>query len=333
MKDSIAILWDIENVTPSADSSFVRGLIEYASEIGQISVATAYGDWTKREIQKTALSLSENSFELIHVPSSKKNSTDLTLTTDAIELIHLYKHITRVILVAGDSDFRPLLLKLRKNGIRTYIICDAKSASEDLLLLADDYKDYRDLITDDEEDDDLSGESHDDTSLTFDDAAELVIEALNYLKNEKKKTSLGAVKIRVKLLNSYFDERKLGYSGWKRFIMAVANKNLITIQQSNRDMILNPLEEKIDDRKRLPFILYHLIKNINILNKDFGDDWLEYSVISQGMKDHHIDMRRHGYYKFKQLIQAAEKRNLVQCTNKDSTWYAKLSLTSKKFFT
>ena len=58
---SIAILWDIENVTPSTDSLFVRGLIDYATDIGRISIARAYGDWTRSGIRHTAEVLAENS--------------------------------------------------------------------------------------------------------------------------------------------------------------------------------------------------------------------------------------------------------------------------------
>ena len=87
---------------------------------------------------------------MIHIPYNKKqkNSADMALSTHAIELIYMYPHIKKIILVTGDADFRPLLQSLRKHGIETIIICDSQSASEDLLLLADDYKDFRDLIPD-----------------------------------------------------------------------------------------------------------------------------------------------------------------------------------------
>ena len=159
MKESIAILWDIENVTPSSNTGFVTGLLEYAGENGRISVARAYGDWTKRELKGISQVLAQNSFEMMHVPMSRKDSADITLITNTIEIMYQYPHIKKIILVTGDADFRPLLQAMRKHGIETTIICDAKSASEDLLLLADAYKDYRELIPvpgedeDDEEDD------------------------------------------------------------------------------------------------------------------------------------------------------------------------------------
>ena len=74
VRESIAILWDIENVTPSTDSLFVRGLLDYAADLGTLSIARAYGDWTRSGIRYTAEVLADNSFEMIHIPKSKKNS-------------------------------------------------------------------------------------------------------------------------------------------------------------------------------------------------------------------------------------------------------------------
>ena len=92
--DSVAILWDIENVTPSTDKLFVNGLLDYADGLGRVSIATAYADWTRDFLRKLSEILAEHSFELVHVPRSRKNSADMTLITSALEMIHQYQHIT-----------------------------------------------------------------------------------------------------------------------------------------------------------------------------------------------------------------------------------------------
>ena len=146
-----AILWDIENVTPPAGSGYIQSIIETIEEGGKISYAMAFGNWNRPGIKNIAGDLAANSFELIHVPKSRKDSSDMSMVAHGVELIFQYPHVERYVLITGDADFRPLLLSLRKYGKQTLIICDAKNASEDLLKMADDYRDYREIIDDDEE--------------------------------------------------------------------------------------------------------------------------------------------------------------------------------------
>ena len=153
-----AILWDIENVTPPAGSGYIQSIIETIEEGGKISYAMAFGNWNRPGIKNIAGDLAANSFELIHVPKSRKDSSDMSMVAHGVELIFQYPHVERYVLITGDADFRPLLLSLRKYGKQTLIICDAKNASEDLLKMADDYRDYREIIDDDEEAESRSSE-------------------------------------------------------------------------------------------------------------------------------------------------------------------------------
>ncbi len=226
-QENIAIFWDVENVTPSTDSNFVQGLFEYVNEIGKLTLATAFADWTKPGVKKTAEKLAENSFEMIHVPKAKKNSSDLKLVSHAIEVLFQYEHITKYIIVTGDVDFRHLLITLRKHGKEIIIICDSQSANEDLLDLADSYKDYRDLIPDDLDNLDeelLDSSEHTEIKLTYDKAADYIREAVSILLKKNKKPLLSAVKVRVKLLNESFNEKDLGHKSWKSLLIALSKK-------------------------------------------------------------------------------------------------------------
>ncbi len=329
MDESVAILWDIENVTPRSDSLFVNGLIEYAGALGKISIATAYGDWTKPSVRKTADALAENSFELIHVPKSKKNSTDIMLSTHAVELIHQWPHIRKLILVAGDADFRPLLLSLRKHGLTIIIICDAQSASEDLLVLADDYKDYRDLIPDADEDESVSAREVK-TELSLKEAFSLLREAISIMYAQKRTTSMGAVKVRMKLLNENFDESRLGFKSWKKFVQKAAEEGHIVIQQTEKDFIL-ALKE--GDRERayessLPNGIRELLQGIEEITQSKKTTWVAFSAVSNNLIEKDIDIKKYGYNKFKKLIQAAEKRNLVETKNIGERWSVRLKNTT-----
>ena len=142
----MALLWDLENVNPGADSLFLEGLIEHAESKGRVVTARAYGNWTNTVFSKLAPSLTRRYFYLVHIPKGRKNSSDMVLVSDTLEILRIHDHIDTFILVTGDSDFRFLVLALRRAGKMVHIVCNTQNASEDLLALADSYVDYRELM-------------------------------------------------------------------------------------------------------------------------------------------------------------------------------------------
>lgn len=343
MKESIAILWDIENVTPRSDSLFVNGLIEYAGELGKVSVATAYGDWARGSIRKTSEALAENSFEMVHVPYNKKqkNSADMALSTHAVELIYQYPHIKKLILVTGDADFRPLLQSLRKHGIETIIICDSQSASEDLLLLADEYKDFRDLIPDTEDEDDNDSEDEGRNSnakhaISLPEALVLLKEAINIMNRRKKLTTLGAVKVRMKLLNDTFDENRLGFRSWKKFILFAEKQGAIELEHTENDQIISLPEtgsgEQSKHLARLPQIMYNMLKATRDCAGKSGKDLVPFSSVNNRMLEEGSDIKKSGYSQMKKLVKDAEKRGLVRSENKGKFWYVEMTDEGNEYF-
>ncbi|HAK45356.1 MAG TPA: hypothetical protein DCO79_05485 [Spirochaeta sp.] len=337
MKESIAILWDIENVTPRSDSLFVNGLIEYASELGKVSVATAYGDWARGSIRKTSEALAENSFEMVHVPYNKKqkNSADMALSTHAVELIYQYPHIRKIILVTGDADFRPLLQSLRKHGIETIIICDSQSASEDLLLLADDYKDFRDLIPD-TEDEDTGDQKTAGEEITLPESMNLLKEAIVVMNRRKKVTTLGAVKVRMKLLNDTFNENDLGFRSWKKFIMHAEREAVIVLDHTEKDQIIRLPESEQKDTGptpvRLPNIMYSMLEAIRDCAVKSGKPQVPFSSVNNRMLEQNYDIKHSKYSQMKRLVKDAEKRGLVRSSNKGKYWFVEMTDDGNEYF-
>jgi hypothetical protein len=328
--DSVAILWDIENVTPSTDTLFVNGLLDYADGLGRVSIATAYADWTRDFLRKLSEILAEHSFELVHVPRSRKNSADMTLITSALEMIHQYPHVTKIVLVTGDADFRPLLQALRRHNIEIHIICDSKSASADLLVLADDYKDYRELISDSTEEsgDEEEGER---VQLTFDDSLKLLAEAVAVQQKRKQNTSIGAVKVRMKLLNDDFDEADFGCRTWKQYVMKAAGRGAVKLEFKDNEMFL-ALPETVKSstqpqgREDIPPIFAQLMLAIkDLVSKGSKDGYASYSAVNQALMDRKVDFRKAEYKQFKKLITAAEKRGFVESKSDGQHWFVKLS--------
>ncbi len=331
-KDAIAILWDIENVTPSTNTPFVKGLLEYAREIGRISVARAYGDWTRPGIKNTAKELAEESFEMLHIPRSKKNSSDIALGTQAVELIYQFPHLRKLVLVTGDADFRPVLQAVRKHDIESIIICDAKSASEDLLLMADVYKDFRDLT------EAPSTVEHDDSAtstISKEESFRLLQEAISYMTNQNRMPSLGAVKIRMKLLNESFDEQKLGFKSWKAYVLEAEKQGYIQTAVKNQDLILSvPQQAEQNKGRALPNIIFEFLRALGEEAKKMRGDKtkrINLSAVGHALRQRKIDYRQHGYSKLKKLADAVEKRGLVNTTVEGSDYLLELTEKGTEF--
>jgi uncharacterized LabA/DUF88 family protein len=228
MEQNVSIIWDIENVTPSANDSFVQGLIDFAKKQGNVTSAIATGNLRKTINNDLAVDMSENGFELMHVPQpdkkgkTKKDSSDFALITRATEMVFQYPHIETYIILTGDIDFHALLQMLKKHGKRIIIIYDVKNVSENLLEFADEYQDYRNLIPDDEAEE--TPENTTPTKTQKDTAFSILDETVHILHTEKKVANQGGVKVRMTLLNENFSGDIEGYKTWGTFINDAVKK-------------------------------------------------------------------------------------------------------------
>jgi hypothetical protein len=306
---NVGILWDIENVTPPVGTNYVQAIIDTVSKGGRLSYAMAFGDWNKENIKNIAYELSTNNFELIHTPhKNKKNSADMSLIANGVELIFKYPHIDKFVLISGDGDFRPLLLAFKRYGKETIVICDiTKNASEELVKMADDAIDYREIIKQmDEFEEIYTDTDKSENILTKEKAFELFKETVGILIQENKKPLSTSVKTRMQLFNKQFDENELGYSSWREFVEdAKVNTNIIF---ENGIFVLNDLEDKT-----IPDIFEQLLNNLPKNN-----EWILFNKI--GTK---INYKGSGYNKFKELALDAEKRGYVQIKNIGLDWSMK----------
>ena len=310
----LAVLWDIENVTPKSGSSFIQDLFDFLEQDeSKVSSSICFGDWTRSNLKRVSTTLFEKNFELVHVPRARKNSADISLITHATEMIFLYPHLHRFVLITGDADFRPLLQTLRKHGKETWVICDAGNASEDLLALADQYYDYRSIGADYSDEPEVATPSEIASSVTKENAFQLFQEAVNLMLLQKKTPSLGSVKVKMKLLNENFDERTYGYSGWKEFATDAMAKTQVTPDPENKNNLLIKSSPKDSG---LPEIFRKLLDTL-----PKKGDWISFSRSSQILNSNKVNIKEFGYNRFKSLIIDAEKRNLVETKYEDMTWF------------
>jgi uncharacterized protein (TIGR00288 family) len=149
---NLAVFCDYENVALGArDSAFgefdVELVIERLLEKGKVVVKKAYCDWSRYEAAKRPLH--EAAFELIEIPHvsySGKNSADIRLVVDALDLCYAKGHVDVFVIVSGDSDFSPLVSKLRENDKRVIGVGVKNSSSKLLIENCDEFIYYDDLM-------------------------------------------------------------------------------------------------------------------------------------------------------------------------------------------
>lgn len=117
MSSQIAIFIDAENLTSWIKNGGVESLMEELLPLGQIVVRKAYGKWSTTQLAPLQSVLNDNGFELVHTfhPVSGKNSTDIKMTVDTME-VAIESRAQWIVLATGDSDFSPLFRKLREQG-------------------------------------------------------------------------------------------------------------------------------------------------------------------------------------------------------------------------
>ena len=153
---NMALFCDFENVALGvSDAKYAKFDIDKVLERlllkGSIVVKKAYCDWERYKEFKAVMHGA--SFELIEIPhlrQSGKNSADIRMVVDALDLCYTKSHVDTFVIISGDSDFSPLVSKLRENA-KIVIGIGVKNSTSDLLIAnCDEFIFYDDLVREDE---------------------------------------------------------------------------------------------------------------------------------------------------------------------------------------
>ena len=149
---NLALFCDFENIALGVrdaryDKFDIKKVLERLLLKGNIVVKKAYCDWDRYKEFKAPMH--EASFELIEIPhvrQSGKNSADIRMVVDALDLCYTKSHVDTFVIISGDSDFSPLVSKLRENN-KTVIGVGVKNSTSDLLIAnCDEFIYYDDLV-------------------------------------------------------------------------------------------------------------------------------------------------------------------------------------------
>lgn len=235
-ENNIALYIDFDNIAIGIrDTKFgrvkVKLILERLLEKGKIIIKKAYADWSRFQEYKDELH--ECGIELIEIPKNYmtgKNSADIRLVVDAMDLSYTKEHLDTFAIISGDSDFSPLVSKLRENNKKVIGIGIKHSSSNLLIDNCDEFVFYDDL-----EKEILTPKMPDNVPKGKAKNFALLITTMQALMRENKEVLYSSmVKQTMKRKNPTFDEGALGYSSFSQFLEDARDAGIIELERNTR---------------------------------------------------------------------------------------------------
>jgi uncharacterized protein (TIGR00288 family) len=252
---TMAVFLDLENIALGAQDAHyppvsIQKVLERLLLKGQIVVKKAYCDFERYKSFKR--DLHESAFELIEIPhvrQSGKNSADIRMVVDALDLCYTKGHVDTFVIISGDSDFSPLVSKLRENA-KTVIGVGVKNSTSDLFLNnCDDFIYYDDLVRASAGTSRRRGSTSttNATSATsgtsgspgpdLADALELVtktLEAITEERGEDESIWGSMIKQAIKRRNPGFNERAYGFRSFNDLLLLAQERGLLKLEADEK---------------------------------------------------------------------------------------------------
>ena len=256
--NNMALFCDFENVALGvSDAKYAKFDIDKVLERlllkGSIVVKKAYCDWERYKGFKGAMH--EAAFELIEIPHvrmSGKNSADIRMVVDALDLCYTKAHVDTFVIISGDSDFSPLVSKLRENN-KVVIGVGVKNSTSDLLIAnCDEFIFYDDLVREKparkraapkktapkpETSDSAAtppAKSDEDKKQEAIDLILETIEALGTERGEDEKIWGSMVKQTLKRRKPGFTESYYGFRSFNMLLEESAARNLLSLERDEK---------------------------------------------------------------------------------------------------
>ena len=251
---TMAVFLDLENIAIGArEAQFpafdIGKVLERLLLKGHIVVKKAYCDFDRYKDFKRGLH--EAAFELIEIPhvrQSGKNSADIRMVVDALDLCYTKSHMDTFVIISGDSDFSPLVSKLRENA-KTVIGVGVKKSTSDLFISnCDEFIYYDDLVRVEPparrrrtsaKTAPAAEPSHDGNGRgpTPERALELVsrtLEALRVERGDDYEIRGSLIKQTIKRRNPGFNERAHGFRAFNDVLLEAEKRGLLKLDEDNQ---------------------------------------------------------------------------------------------------
>lgn len=246
---TMAVFLDLENIAigvreanlPRFD---IRKVLERILLKGHIVVKKAYCDFERfKEFKRD---LHEAAFELIEIPhvrQSGKNSADIRLVVDALDLCYTKSHVDTFVIISGDSDFSPLVSKLRENAKKVIGVGVRKSTSDLFLNNCDEFLYYDDMVRPESsrfrtrQSGGSSFGADDDKNAALTRALNLVVETVEALSEEREGNERiwgSMIKQAIKRRDPGFSERACGFRSFNDLLLEAQRRGLVKLEADEK---------------------------------------------------------------------------------------------------
>jgi len=240
---NLAVFIDLENLamgfqSPRKTKFDIDKVLERLIEKGKLIVKKSYADWSR--FPAYTAPFHESAIELIEIPKraqTGKNSADIRLVVDAMDLAWSKPHVDTFVIVSGDSDFSPLVSKLKENGKHVIGLGMKGSTSELLRDNCDEFIYYEDLERQEETEQQLATDLHAYLPPNLPEKQRelfsLLIEACNALRRENHEVLYASmIKDTMKRKKPSFDESYYGYRSFTHVLEEADNLALADIERN-----------------------------------------------------------------------------------------------------
>jgi len=238
VETNLAVLIDFENIAAGTEKEGlgrfdVEALIQRVKDKGRILVARSYADWGRFSRFKQALLTSNvTMMELTSHGMQDKNRADIAMVVDALELAFTRSYVDTFVVVSGDSDFTPLVLKMRELNKRVIGIGTRKSTSRLLIQACDEFIFYDSVIQPKTAPKRRKITS---TKNEVQTAFDVLEDAIDGLRRENPDPPLASVvKSAVLRKSPDFNESDLGFSSFARFLEAAVDAGVVRLTRDQK---------------------------------------------------------------------------------------------------
>lgn len=243
---NMAVFADFENVAIGAEQAKydrfdISKVMERVLVKGNVVVRKAYCDWSR--YAKFKRDMHEANFELIDIPhlrQSGKNSADIRMVVDALDLAYTKPHIDTFVMISGDSDFSPLVSKLRENN-KVVIGVGVKQSTSDLFVAnCDEFLFYDDLVRKKPRRKKPAARksvSKKPGSEKQDEAVDLVLETLETMQDQRGDDDLvwgSMIKQAIKRKKPGFNESYYGFRGFNSVLEEARERGLVRLEADEK---------------------------------------------------------------------------------------------------
>lgn len=223
--DQVALYLDFENLVLGAGCS-LPGRLEPVPEpaltwlcraYGATTIRRAYADWADARFGRYQGALERNGVDLVQIGrgSQRKNAADIRMTVDAMETLIAHPGVGASVLVTGDSDFSPLVAKLREFGKHVIGVGAETATSARLVAVCSEYKLWGSILTRIQREDSLA-EQRPEHDLT--EVEQLLVRAFEALGADP--VTAAALKTKMLALDPAFDEANYGFARFRELLAA-----------------------------------------------------------------------------------------------------------------